>query len=61
MCNVFRKPVKWVTNHDNYFTDDQTVGNGGPRCGNGGNRGDRVVRGSNECYRGKNNKNENTG
>ena len=61
VCDVFHKPVKWITNHDTPFPGSQTGVNGGPRGGNGGNSGNGGARGSNERYGDKNNINENTG
>ena len=56
MCDVFREPVKLITNHYTPFPGAQTGGNGGPRGVNGGNSGNGEACGSNERYRGKNNK-----
>ena len=61
MCDVFREPVKWITNHNTPFTGAQTGGNGGPRGGNGINSGNGGARGGNKRYGGKISKNDNTG
>ena len=61
MCDVFREPVKWITNHYTPFTSAHTEVNVVPRGGNCGNIGNKEVCSSNERYGGKNNKNDNTG